>query len=68
MGKVINFESARLRRGLPLSNRPQDLEARIFRLLPRLDNPAVVAEIIKLRNEVWLLETSDGEHEHCPTV
>lgn len=67
MGEVINFDNARVRRGLPARGQRQDLEARIFSLLAKLGNdPTVVAEIIRLRNEVWLLETGDEAPEPYP--
>jgi hypothetical protein len=55
MGTVTHINCARLKRRLPLPGQIEFLEARIAALVALLDrSPVVAAEILKLRNEVWL--------------
>ncbi len=55
MGEVVLLSAYRARRS-PV-RRQEYLESRITALLARLeDAPDVAAEILRLRNEVWLLE------------
>ncbi|MEI9901077.1 MAG: hypothetical protein WDN31_14105 [Hyphomicrobium sp.] len=62
MGDVIHIDVARLKRRLPLPGRSAFLEERIAALLARLDeSPEVAAEILRLRNEIWLTEARDTE-------
>ncbi len=58
MGQVISINQARFRRQLPIAGPTAYLEQRIAALLEHLDDgPEVTAEILRLRNEIWLMET-----------
>jgi hypothetical protein len=57
MGEVVRINSARLKRRLPSLGQIKVLERRIAALVAILDDcPEVAAEILRLRNEVWLAE------------
>jgi hypothetical protein len=57
MGDVVHINSARLKRRLPLPDQIEFLERRIDALVAVLDSsPEMAAEILRLRNEVWLAE------------
>ncbi len=58
MADIISLEQVRRRRGLPLPRRRDVLENCIAALMARIDrNPELVAEIVWLRNEIWLEDT-----------
>ncbi len=62
MGDVVHIDLARLKRGMPLPSQSDLLEQRIAALLARLDeSPVVASEIIRLRNEIWLIDARDPE-------
>jgi hypothetical protein len=57
VGDVVHINLARLRRQLPIPGQTAFLEQRIAALLEHLDDtPEIADEILRLRNEIWLVE------------
>jgi hypothetical protein len=62
VGQLVDLNVARQKRSLPLPSQRAFLEERILSLVAKLDEaPAVVDEIIALRNRIWLLDAASGE-------
>ena len=65
MGDVVPINLARLRRQLPIPGQTAFLEERIAALLEHLDDsPEVADEILRLRNEIWLVEAMTWPKGH----
>lgn len=65
MGDVIHINQARSRRQLPIPGQIAFLEQRIATLLEHLDDrPEVAGEILRLRNEIWLVEAMTWPKGH----
>ena len=65
MGDVVHINLARLRRQLPIPGQTAFLEKRIAALLEQLDDsPEVAEEILRLRNEIWLVEATTWPRGH----
>jgi hypothetical protein len=65
VGDIIHINRARLKRQLPIPGQTAFLEQRITALLERLDDdPAVADEILRLRNEIWLVEAMTWPKGH----
>ena len=64
MGTIVIFPQDRVVRTVTRSSRVEELEIRILDLLLILrhrKSDKTVAEILKLREEIWRLEADDGE-------
>ena len=65
MGDIIHINRARLKRQLPIPGQTAFLEQRTTALLGHLDDgPEVTAEILRLRNEIWRVETMTWPKGH----
>ena len=65
MGDIIHINRARLKRQMPIPGQTAFLEQRIAALLEQLDDgPEVTAEILRLRNEIWLVEATTWPKGH----
>jgi hypothetical protein len=65
VGDVVHINLARLRRQLPIPGQTAFLEERIATLLEHLDDsPEVANEILRLRNEIWLVEAMTWPKGH----
>jgi hypothetical protein len=65
VGDVVHINRARLRRQLPIPGQTSFLEQRIAALLEHLDDsPEVADEILRLRNEIWLVEAMTWPKGH----
>jgi hypothetical protein len=65
VGDVVDINLARLRRQQPIPGQTAFLEQRIAALLEHLDNsPEVAEEILRLRNEIWLVEAMTWPKGH----
>jgi hypothetical protein len=62
---IIHINQARLKRQLPIPGETAFLEERITALLGHLDDgPEVADEILRLRNEIWLVEAMTWPKGH----
>ena len=65
MGDVVQINLARLKRQRPIPGQTAFLEQRIAALLEHLDDsPEVADEILRLRNEIWLVEAMTWPKGH----
>ena len=65
MGEIIHINRARLKRQLPIPGQTAFLEQRITALLEHLEeSPEVADEIMRLRNQIWLVEAMTWPKGH----
>ena len=65
MSDIVHINLARLKRQLPIPGQTAFLEQRITALLEHPDDrPEISDEILRLRNEIWLVEAMTWPKGH----